>query len=72
MSDVRGCYFLSEALEDAKDEDFIEEVAEKCHCSGECTLEEGCLLYKELSDTEDEVAFAKRLRAEFVSRMLGE
>lgn len=72
MSDVRDCYFLSEALEEAKDEDFIEEVAEKCHCSGECTLEEGCLLYKELFDTEDEVAFARRLRAELMSHVLGE
>lgn len=71
MNNVTDCIFLGEALAEANDTDAVIQTAEKCLCSGECTLENGCKLYKELRDTS-EVAFSQRLRSEFLYHMLGE
>ncbi len=71
MSDVRKCYFLDEALEEAVDEATVIKEAERCHCSGECTLESGCVLYKNLRDTS-ETKCAARLKAELMYHVLGE
>lgn len=73
MGDVRDCFFLSEALEEAQDEDKVVEIAESCGCGGECTLEDGCILYKgPYEKPEEEQAFFRRLRNEIVEHMVGE
>lgn len=71
MSDVRNCIFLSEALEDAVDEVTVVREAERLGCSGECTLENGCVLYKNMRDTSEAMC-AARLKKEFLYHMLGE
>lgn len=75
MSDVRKCIFLNAALEEAQDEEKVIVVAENCGCCGECTLEDGCILYKNrvhFEKPDEEQAFYRRLRSEFVGHMLGE
>lgn len=71
MNDVRGCYFLNEALEEAVDEATVIKKAVRCHCSEECTLENGCVLYKQMKNTS-EMKCAIRLKAELVYHMFGE
>lgn len=70
MSNI-GCYFLEEALEEAVDVATLLKEADRCHCSGECTLESGCVLYKNLRDTS-ETRCAERLKKELLYHILGE
>ena len=46
MGNVSDCIFLREALEEAVNENKVLAMAGECGCSGECTLEDGCVLYK--------------------------
>lgn len=72
-NDVRECVFLREALEDAQDEEKVIAIAAKCGCGSECTLEDGCVLYKgHYEKPDEERSFYQRLRSEFVGHMLGE
>ena len=67
----RECYFLSNALDRAQNEDAVIKEAEKVGCSGQCTLEDGCRLYKNLRDTS-ETDFLESLRSVLIYFLLGE
>lgn len=67
----RGCYFLTSALEHAQNKAAAIKEAERVGCSGQCTLENGCVLYKNLRDTS-ETELLQKLRSELIYHMLGE
>lgn len=71
MGNVSDCIFLREALEEAVDENKVLAMAGECGCSGECTLEDGCVLYKRRYNMPgEEERFFERLKSEFLSHML--
>lgn len=72
MNEAMACVFFRNALTDARNKNSVLETAGRCGCCGECTLENGCVLYKEQRGMPGERAFFGKLKEEFLFHMLGE